>query len=547
MRSKYFDKNRPELYIILLSLFNFMNYVDRGIIPGAADEFTSFINDNVDTNTPSVYIGLLQSAFIVGFCLASPIFGNLVHHHGPFFLVGVGLSVWVVAVALSGVAFYAKSFTLLVFARVLSGVGESSFQCCAPPWITLNAPAAAKTTWLGVFYTAIPVGTAFGFVFSALVANSVGWQWAFFLEGMVGIPFAMYFFHIDKRFPSVAAGTPHFSQERLMCYKSGDKESLLPPDPRNDDANATSNDDAEEGDVLPRVMRNSSERSQSMSLAHLADTSSPSMLQEAKVVLKYPSYVYITLGYAAQTAALIGLSTFGPALLMGLGFFDSEVDASTTFGAVVSLSGIIGTPLGGIILDKLSTHHSRAPSTGSSSNWSSNTELVISCYVIAAASAFGTAALALVYVMHNKSMFIVFMFIGCLLLFICNAGINLAIMLSVPVCNRAFAMAFSSVIMHCLGDVPSPLIAGLIKDTLAPGCTGDDDSVNTSSECRDDKQGLRLTMLYITLWLIWCTVFFGAAGVINMFSASADVIAAEEAAEKKKTLDGAGRGSSINH
>jgi hypothetical protein len=28
------------------------------------------------------------------------------------------------------------------------------------------------------------------------------------------------------------------------------------------------------------------------------------------------------------------------------------------------------------------------------------------------------------------------------------------------------------VFMHSLGDVPSPILVGLIKDTLAPGCVG---------------------------------------------------------------------------
>ncbi len=55
------------------------------------------------------------------------------------------------------------------------------------------------------------------------------------------------------------------------------------------------------------------------------------------------------------------------------------------------------------------------------------------------------------------------------------------------------------------------LYSGYLKDTLAPGCTGDDDSVSTSSDCRDDKDGLRLTMLLITLWLFWCSAFFGLA------------------------------------
>jgi hypothetical protein len=36
--------------------------------------------------------------------------------------------------------------------------------------------------WLGVYYTAIPVGTAVGYVYGAHVANSsLGWAWIFWL------------------------------------------------------------------------------------------------------------------------------------------------------------------------------------------------------------------------------------------------------------------------------------------------------------------------------------------------------------------------------
>ena len=38
--------------------------------------------------------------------------------------------------------------------------------------------------------------------------------------------------------------------------------------------------------------------------------------------------------------------------------------------------------------------------------------------------------------------------------------------------NQSFGLAMMVVFMHALGDVPSPVIVGLIKDTLAPGCVG---------------------------------------------------------------------------
>ena len=100
-------------------------------------------------------------------------------------------------------------------------------------------------------------------------------------------------------------------------------------------------------------------------------------------------------------------------------------------------------------------------------------------------------------------------FIGTVFLFICNSSTSIGLVYSIPMKHRPFGLALNLIGMHMLGDVPSPLIAGYLKDKLAPGCVGDDDKVSTSDNCRDDAHGIRLTMLIISLWLIWCSVFYG--------------------------------------
>lgn len=51
-----------------------------------------------------------------------------------------------------------------------------------------------------------------------------------------------------------------------------------------------------------------------------------------------------------------------------------------------------------------------------------------------------------------------FLFVGCISLFATTSMSNVAIMWSVPVESRAFAIGFSTLWMHLLGDVPSPIL-----------------------------------------------------------------------------------------
>jgi MFS transporter, Spinster family, sphingosine-1-phosphate transporter len=208
---------------------------------------------------------------------------------------------------------------MLLFGRILSGVGESSFQCCIPPWIATNSDENTKSRWLAIFNTAIPVGTALGYVYSSLVSTSIGWQWAFFLEAVLIFPFLLFLFFIRTRFPHVKAGVRHFKpvnekddEEIVPIPQTGDNEVTVRLSLQDDEAS------------IPLFAREEREDKFEQPWEGQAEDP-PNLFEEIRIVCQFPCYIYITLGYAAQTGALIGLSTFGSSFLMGLGYFDSEV------------------------------------------------------------------------------------------------------------------------------------------------------------------------------------------------------------------------------
>ncbi|XP_042754447.1 probable sphingolipid transporter spinster homolog 2 [Lactuca sativa] len=147
-----------------------INYIDRGAIStnGVNGSPRSCTESNVcsdgsgiqgDFDLSNFKDGILASAFMVGLLIASPIFASLAKTINPFRLIGVGLSVWTLAVVGCG---FSVDFWSITICRMLVGVGEASYIGLAAPLIVESAPVSQRTAWLGIFHMSIPTGVAVG-------------------------------------------------------------------------------------------------------------------------------------------------------------------------------------------------------------------------------------------------------------------------------------------------------------------------------------------------------------------------------------------------
>ena len=182
------------------------------------------------------------------------------------------------------------------------------------------------------------------------------------------------------------------------------------------------------------------------------------MLHKLKICLQtLCNYSLIKIGIACQAAVLCGLGTFGSAFLMGLGYFDSETAASSTFGIVVCLAGVVGTPLGGLLLD-FCMKNSDSKSIGSDSTrceqdlesaalTSADDDVAVRSTettetlkwvtkIITIGTFIGCLFLCAVYAVYDRFLFLVMVTMGCLLVFLCNPCVNIGIMMAVPEKNR---------------------------------------------------------------------------------------------------------------
>lgn len=364
-----------------------------------------------------------------------------------------------------------------------------------------------------MYYTAIPFGTAIGYGYGAgVAASSVGWPGAFYLEALLVAPFALYCFVIP-----LDAHKPPGTRTSI-----GDDGSSA--DPLVDDSMTRSilHDNQEPGAGLharrsfntARDEERASSVNGSVNSHGVGDGAedTPSIWSEVRLCLSRPLFVWNALGYAGYSGGLIGFSTFGPAFAMGLGYFNTEYMASITFGGVIAVAGLVGTPIGGVILDRGldeanvdADHVGRQPAEVASR---------YSCLI----NLVGTLIVSGVVLVKPKLLFIGLLGVGATFLFVSTAAMNLACMESVPPANRSFAMGFATMLMHAFGDVPSPVIIGALKDYMAPDCvphvSDDDDLPVISDECADERGKLRLVLLFIIAWLATSSVAYAVAWLL---------------------------------
>ena len=158
-------------------------------------------------------------------------------------------------------------------------------------------------------------------------------------------------------------------------------------------------------------------------------------------------FMLVVLGYAAYTFALGGLAYWMPTFLERVRGIPKAA-ASTEFGLIVLCTGIVGTVIGGWLADYF-LRYSRQ-----SYLWFSGLVTVLAAPAALVAL---TAAAPRVY--HPAIV------VAELLLFMSTGPINAAIVNIVSPLERASATALTMVIIHLLGDVPSPVLIGHLSDT----------------------------------------------------------------------------------
>ena len=167
----------PGVILGALTTLNALNYLDRYV---AAATLPLILADLAISDAQG---GLLQSLFIVAYSLACAPAGWLGDVGSRLRLVASGVFVWSLATVASGLA---PTYGWLLLARAVIGVGEASYAVVTPSLLSDCYPAERRARVLGVFYAAIPIGAALGYIVGGVVGEAYGWRAAFFIAGAPG-------------------------------------------------------------------------------------------------------------------------------------------------------------------------------------------------------------------------------------------------------------------------------------------------------------------------------------------------------------------------
>ncbi|HEY6454961.1 MAG TPA: MFS transporter [Steroidobacteraceae bacterium] len=380
--------------LFVLTLINLLNYLDRYVPSAVLPQMKAS-----GIVTTDFQLGFLAPGFVVVYMLAAPAFGYLGDRRSRTRPIAIGVALWSLATMWSGLS---RTYWELFASRAAVGIGEAAYATISPALLADYYPPARRGRVFAIFYMAIPVGAALGYVVGGLVSQAWGWRAAFFVAGLPGLLLAL-------------------GVLRLADPPRGASEPL---------AGSITASPAERPGVLRALRR--------------TGTLYLQLAQQA-------SYALTVLGYAAYTFAVGGLAFWMPTFLERVRAVP-VAQATTGFGAIVVVTGFVGTFAGGWLGDYCRRY------TRQAYLWVSGiaTLLALPPVVVCLTSA-------------SPSVFYPGLVVAELLLFMSTGPINSVIVSLVSPAHRASAVALSVLAIHLLGDVISPPLIGSVSDHTSLG------------------------------------------------------------------------------
>ncbi len=291
------DRKQARFAFTVLLAINILNYADRYVLPAILRKLQASPQLG-GLGLTDFQAGLIGSSFLLVYAFTTLPIGVWSDRGIRKNIVALCVGIWSVATVLAGLT---ANFIQLFSVRALLGIGEAGY---APASLSLLGDLFKKEQRgriLAYWSAGTLIGSAIGFAIGGLIADTLGWRWAFYVVGIPGL---------------VAA----FLTWRMLEPKRGTF-------------------DLEEA-----------ENQEELEMPHGHVSLGKDFWSSTKKLLRIPTY-WTLLGALTFSFFTIGGTSFWLPSYFGDTFQLSTGKAGTISGVVLVSGGLIGTVLGGWLAD----------------------------------------------------------------------------------------------------------------------------------------------------------------------------------------------------
>lgn len=168
----------PYLILGLLSFLNLLNYIDRFLLNGVLTPI------QLEFGLDDGQLGRLNTAFMMGYFICSPLFGWLADRWPRKWIIAFGVGVGGLGTMATS---WAPTFAALLAIRMFVGFAEAGYGTAGPSLIADYFTGAKRNFAFSIYYVALPVGAALGYVLGGQLHEIIGWRQTFFWIGALSL------------------------------------------------------------------------------------------------------------------------------------------------------------------------------------------------------------------------------------------------------------------------------------------------------------------------------------------------------------------------
>ena len=215
------ERKTRWLLVALLFVADTINYIDRVNISVAEPEIARQFG--LGPEAMGIVFSCFFSCFFYSYTLLVLPMGLLTDRFGARFVMSAAMVIWALGSLATGSA---SSFALLIAARLLLGVGESSSYPSCNRIIREWAPRGERATMVSIFNSGAVAGPAIGILATAALISHFDWRTSFYIAAGLTFLFTL-FWMVFYRSPEQARWLHPTERDHILAERDAPRAEAV--------------------------------------------------------------------------------------------------------------------------------------------------------------------------------------------------------------------------------------------------------------------------------------------------------------------------------